>query len=84
MVQWGKDLALSLLRLWLLLQCGFDPWPGNFCMPQVLPPTPHKESIIAKEKKQTKKNMVRGIGSIKVFKNMDLLKFPSWLSGYQI
>ena len=27
-----KDLALSLLWLWLLLWCGFDPWPRNFCM----------------------------------------------------
>ena len=25
-----KDLALSLL---CHLQCGFNPWPGNFCMP---------------------------------------------------
>ena len=32
-----KDLALSLLWLWLLLWCGFDPWPGNFHMPQVWP-----------------------------------------------
>ena len=24
-----KDLALSLWQLWLLLWCGFDPWPGN-------------------------------------------------------
>ena len=28
MAQWVKDLVLSLL--WL----GFDPWPGNFHMPQ--------------------------------------------------
>ena len=28
-----KDLALSLalVQLW----CKFDPWPGNFCKPQV-------------------------------------------------
>ena len=25
-----KDLVLSLLWLWLLLWCMFDPWPGNF------------------------------------------------------
>ena len=30
-VQQVKDLALSLL------QCRFNPWPGNFCMPQVQP-----------------------------------------------
>jgi len=34
---WFKDLALSLLWLWLLLWCGFDPWPGTFHMPQVWP-----------------------------------------------
>ena len=28
-----KDLVLSLL--W----CGFIPWPGNFCMPQLCSPT---------------------------------------------
>ena len=28
-----KDLALSLLWLRSLLWWGFDPWPGNFCMP---------------------------------------------------
>ena len=32
MSQGVKDLALSLLWLWLLLWHGFDPWPGNFCM----------------------------------------------------
>ena len=35
--QWVKDLALSLLWLWLLLWFGFDPWPGNFHMPQMQP-----------------------------------------------
>ena len=29
-----KDPALSLLWLWLLLWCGFDPWSGKFFMPQ--------------------------------------------------
>ena len=27
-----KDPAVSLLRLWLQLCCGFSPWSGNFCM----------------------------------------------------
>ena len=44
MAQWIKDLSLSLLWLWLLLWCGFDPWPGNFRM---LPKEKRKE----KEKK---------------------------------
>lgn len=35
--QWVKVLALSLLRLWLLLRHRFDPWSGNFCMPQARP-----------------------------------------------
>ena len=30
MSQQVKDLALSLLWLWLLLKRGFNPWPGNF------------------------------------------------------
>ena len=30
--QWVKDLALSLLWLWLLLWHKFSPWPGNFHM----------------------------------------------------
>ena len=29
--QWVKDPVLSLLWLWLLLWCGFDPWPTNSC-----------------------------------------------------
>ena len=29
MVQWVKDLALSLLRLGWLLWCGFGHWPGE-------------------------------------------------------
>ena len=37
MAQWVKDLALSLLWLWLQLWHRFDPRPGNFCMPWVWP-----------------------------------------------
>ena len=37
MAQWVKDPALSLQQLGLLLWHGFDPWPGNFRMPQVRP-----------------------------------------------
>ena len=42
MAEWVKDSAL--LQLWyrLQLQCGFDPWPRNFHMPQFPPPTPKK------------------------------------------
>ena len=35
MVQWVKDLALSLQCLGLLLWRGFSPWPKNFHMLQV-------------------------------------------------
>ena len=35
MVQWVKDLALSLQQLRLLLWVGFDLCPGNFHMPPV-------------------------------------------------
>ena len=35
--QWVKDLALSLLWLWLQLWHRFHPWPGNFHLPQVWP-----------------------------------------------
>ena len=37
MGQWVKDPALSLPRFWWLLWLGFDPWPGEFQMPQVRP-----------------------------------------------
>ena len=37
LAQWVKDLALSLLWLWLQLWCRFDPWPRNFCLLWVLP-----------------------------------------------
>ena len=37
MVQQVKDPTLSLLWLGSLLWLRFDPWPGNFCMPQVQP-----------------------------------------------
>ena len=36
--QWVKDPLLSLQQLGLLLWRGFCPWPGNFHMPQALPP----------------------------------------------
>ena len=34
---WGKDPALRQLWCRRQLQRGFDPWPGNFHMPQVWP-----------------------------------------------
>ena len=35
-VQWVKDLVLSVQQLWSLLGSGFDPWPGNFHIPWVM------------------------------------------------
>ena len=37
LVQWVKDLSLSLLWLRSLLWRVFNPWPGNFQMPWVQP-----------------------------------------------
>ena len=34
MAQQVKDPALSLPWLRMLLWCGFDSWPGNFCIMQ--------------------------------------------------
>ena len=52
MVQWVKDLALSLQWLGLLLWCGFRPWPRNFCMSQAWP---QNEQTNKKQKKKEKK-----------------------------
>ena len=41
-VQWVKDLVLSLLWYRLQLQYGFDPWPQNICMPQTCPHPPKR------------------------------------------
>ena len=42
MTQCVKELALSLLWLGLQLwQCGFNPWPGNFCIPRAQQPPSH-------------------------------------------
>ena len=37
MVQRVKDPVSSLLWLGSVLWRGFDPWPGNFCIPRVQP-----------------------------------------------
>ena len=42
MVQWVKDLVLSLWWLQSLLWHGFDPWPGNF---HILRAWPKKSDI---------------------------------------
>ena len=43
--QWVKDLASSLLCFWSLLLLGFDPWPGNFHMPQAQPKKKKKKRL---------------------------------------
>lgn len=40
MAQQVKGLAWPQLWLQLLLWCGVDTWPGNFCMLQVQPKKP--------------------------------------------
>ena len=44
-VQWVKDLALSLVWLELLLWREFNSWPGNFSMTRVHPKKKKKEKI---------------------------------------
>ena len=44
-----KDPALSLLCLGSLQCCGFDPWPGNFCM---LWQRPKKEKLENTKKRE--------------------------------
>ena len=39
-----KDLTSSQLWLRLLLWRGFNPWPGNFCIPRACPLPPTKEA----------------------------------------
>ena len=40
-----KDPVLSLQLFGSLLWCGFDPRPGNFCMPWAWPPQKKKKRI---------------------------------------
>lgn len=40
-----NDPALSLAWLWLQLGHGFNPWPGNICMPRCGPKNPHTISF---------------------------------------
>ena len=53
MAQQVKDTALSLQWLRLLLGHGFDPWLGNFCMPQVQPKNKKKREVLAHECERT-------------------------------
>ena len=48
MAQRVKDLVFSLQWLGSLLRHGFDPWPGNFCMPQVWEKTKKKIHYLEK------------------------------------
>ena len=43
MVQWVRDLVLSLPWLGLLLWHGFDPWLMNFCVPLMWPKKERKD-----------------------------------------
>ena len=51
-VQWVKDLALSLQQLSCLLWNGFNPWPRNFQLPHAL--------AVAKKKKQKRCSLILG------------------------
>ena len=59
-VQWVKDLALSLQKLRSLLWHGFIPWPKNFHMPQALKKKKKKKKEREREKKwKQKKNQIQ-------------------------
>ena len=45
MAQWVKDLALSLLGLWLQLWLGFDPRLRNFHVLQMWPKNKQKKTL---------------------------------------
>ena len=47
--QWVKYPALSLLWFWLPLWQEFDPWPGNFRIPQVQPKRQNKLEWISQK-----------------------------------
>ena len=68
MAQHIKYLALSLQSLRLPLWCGFNPWPGNFCMPLGV-----AETIIIIIKCFFLKKARKGIKRL-------VEEFPSWLS----
>ena len=68
MVQWVRDLALSLL--W----CRFDLWSGNFQKPQAWPKKKKKDKKrIEKKKEQLKKKKCRNINASKMTKDHVLL-----------
>ena len=64
LVQWVKDLVLSMQQLGLLLWHKFDPWPRNFHMPQVWPKKKKKErkkgNVAVQWEKNNKKKRKKG------------------------
>ena len=46
-VQWVKDPVLLQQLLWLLLWCGFDPWPETFHRPLARPKKKKKDRVAA-------------------------------------
>ena len=54
-----EDLALTRLGLWLLLWCGFDPWPRNLYMPWVQPKKKKKKKLINLESALTLKMVLQ-------------------------
>ena len=77
MVQWVKDLALSLPWLWSLLWLGFNPWPGNFRIPLVQPRGKAKQNKTQKQ--------LTGQSHLHISKGLPPLrrdqKAGPWLSG---
>ena len=72
MTQLGKDPALSLLWLWLLLWHGFHPRSRNFCMLRV------------QLQKTTNTKCGWAYRQTVDSKNIDRMEFPQWHSGLRI
>ena len=74
MAQWVKDPLLSLLCPGSLLRHGFDPWPGNFCMPQVGPENEKKTN------KQAKPSHFQWLSHLTTLNSQKHLDVPHYIS----
>ena len=76
MAQEVKDIALSLLWLWLQLWCGFSPWPGNFCMVRTRQKKKRKKE--RKKKNKNKSYSLNGVNLLrrKFRRNKKEITFP--------
>ena len=59
MVQWVKNLVLSLQQLGSLLWHGFHPWPRNFHIPQAQPKKKRAKDVKMSFKKKESKLLIK-------------------------